>query len=399
LSAPFTLGASQAFTLTVNEAPSITSANAVTFTVGTVGNFAVTASGFPTTTMSITRTGTLPSGVSFTDNGNGKATLTGNPNSGTGGVYHLTFGVNNGISPNGSQSFTLTVDEAPSITSANSAIFVEGQSGNFPITTSGFPTTTMTITESPLPPSGLSFTDNGNATAKISGTPGGGTASALPYALTITATNGIAPPQAQSFSLFVDRVPSVVGQPSNLTVCAGNPASFTSTGSGIPTPGIQWQVSTNNGGSFGNVAGAITTTLSFMAQASLNQNQYRAMYANRSGVTNSNPVTLTVNTAPTITLQPANVTTTPNQPVFFNANASSNPLPSVQWQLSTDGGTTFNDIGGATSTLYSFTSQSTQNANQYRAVFTSPCGTANTNPATLKIVNFLFRFFLPFVNK
>ena len=40
----------QNFTLTVNEAPAITSANNTTFTVGTNGSFTVTKTGFPTPT-------------------------------------------------------------------------------------------------------------------------------------------------------------------------------------------------------------------------------------------------------------------------------------------------------------------------------------------------------------
>ena len=39
--------ASQAFTLTVREAPAIVSAATATFTVGAAGSFTVTATGFP----------------------------------------------------------------------------------------------------------------------------------------------------------------------------------------------------------------------------------------------------------------------------------------------------------------------------------------------------------------
>ena len=71
--------ATQSFTLTVNQAtrPAITSATSTTFTVGTAGSFTVTTTGFPTPTLS--ETGALPSGVTFTDNGNGTATLSGTP--------------------------------------------------------------------------------------------------------------------------------------------------------------------------------------------------------------------------------------------------------------------------------------------------------------------------------
>ena len=81
------------------------------FVVGTAGAFIVTATGVPTPT--IVRTGTLPAGVTFTDNGNGTATLAGTPAAGAGGVYPLTFTASNGVSPDATQAFTLTVNDPP----------------------------------------------------------------------------------------------------------------------------------------------------------------------------------------------------------------------------------------------------------------------------------------------
>ena len=98
-------------------APAITSASNTTFQTGRAGNFTVTTSGVPTPSLS--ESGTLPSGVSFTDNGDGTATLSGTPADGTGGTYPLTITASNGISPDASQTFTLTVQE-PTTTSASS---------------------------------------------------------------------------------------------------------------------------------------------------------------------------------------------------------------------------------------------------------------------------------------
>jgi hypothetical protein len=88
-------------------APAITSANSTTFTVGTARSFTVTTTGSPTPALS--ESGTLPSGVTFTNNGNGTATLGGTPAAGTGGTYSLTITASNGVSPNATQSFTLVV--------------------------------------------------------------------------------------------------------------------------------------------------------------------------------------------------------------------------------------------------------------------------------------------------
>jgi CSLREA domain-containing protein len=105
LSANVLVGASPA------TSPSITSASSTTFVTGTAGSFSVTTTGSPTP--SITRTGTLPSGVTFTDNGNGTGTLAGTPAAGSAGTYPITFTAANGVPPNATQNFTLTVGSPP----------------------------------------------------------------------------------------------------------------------------------------------------------------------------------------------------------------------------------------------------------------------------------------------
>jgi hypothetical protein len=93
----------------VNQAPAITSLDNTTFTLGAAGTFKVTTTGTPTAALS--ETGTLPSGVTFVDNGDGTATLAGTPAAGTaaGSPYTLMITANNGVTPNATQTFTLTV--------------------------------------------------------------------------------------------------------------------------------------------------------------------------------------------------------------------------------------------------------------------------------------------------
>jgi len=91
------------------------------------------------------------------------------------------------------------------------------------------------------------------------------------------------------------------------------------------------------------------------------------------------------NTTPTITTQPANQMVTAGQTATFTAAATGSPTPTVQWQVSTDGGATFSNVSGATSTTLSFATASSQNGYQYRVVFTNAAGTATTTAATLTV--------------
>jgi hypothetical protein len=102
-------------TLTPAEVPpSITSPAGATFTVGRAGSFTFTATGNPTPSLS--ESGAPPAGLTFKDNGDGTASLSGTPAAGTGGVYPLTITASNGVSPNATQSFKLTVQAPPRVT-------------------------------------------------------------------------------------------------------------------------------------------------------------------------------------------------------------------------------------------------------------------------------------------
>ena len=59
--------------------------------------FTVTTTGFPDSALS--KTGALPTGVTFVDNGDGTATLAGTPAAGTGGTYPLTITATNTVLP------------------------------------------------------------------------------------------------------------------------------------------------------------------------------------------------------------------------------------------------------------------------------------------------------------
>jgi sugar lactone lactonase YvrE len=489
--------ATQAFALTVNEAPRITSAASATFTAGAPGSFSLTATGYPAPTFS--ETVTLPGGVTLSSSG----VLSGTPAATAGGAYTITITATNAISSS-NQNFTLTVDQAPAITSAAAATFAVGSAGSFPMTATGYPA--ATFSEVGALPSGVTFSSSG----VLSGTSAVGTGGT--YAITVTAANGTLPNATQAFTLTVTdtptgasvvvtpidtskkttpvtltfaavsqagytslttsssgpalptgftagspviyynlsttavysglitmsidftgttftttphllhydpvagawtdittllsgsiirgsvsslspftvaeetpTLPSVTTNPANQTAAAGSNVTFTSAATGNRAPTVQWQVSAS-GGLFTNISGATSTTLTLTAvTASMNGNEYQAVFTNNVGSATTTAATLTVNFAPSVTTSPASQAVTAGSNATFTTAATGNPAPTVQWQVSASGGP-FTNISGATSTTLTLTGVTTsQNGYLYQAVFTNSVGSATTSAATLTV--------------
>ncbi len=176
-------GAAQKFVLSVLGPPVITSASAVSFSVGEPGKFLVTATGIPAPALS--EIGGLPTGVTFTDNGDGTATVAGTPGPGTAGEYPTTVVAVNGTNPPAIKQFTVSVDQAPAITGAGRAGLTLGQPGSITITSTGYPVPTVRV-DGPLP-GGLSVGDSAGGSMTIGGTPNRLTEA--PVTLTVVATN------------------------------------------------------------------------------------------------------------------------------------------------------------------------------------------------------------------
>jgi hypothetical protein len=150
-------------TITVGGAPKFTSAASASGTTGKAFNFPVTTTGTPAATL--TESGTLPKGLTFTGTANGTATITGTPT--VGGVSTVTLSAKN-ASGTTTQTFTFTIAQAPQITSSPLLLPTANKAYSFTVTTAGYPA--PTLTESGAMPAGLTFTANANGTATISGT-------------------------------------------------------------------------------------------------------------------------------------------------------------------------------------------------------------------------------------
>jgi len=196
--------------------PTITSASSTSFTAATAGSFTVTATGSPTPSFS--ESGALPSGVTFHDNGNATATLSGTAS--TSGTFPITITASNGVGTAATQNFTLAVNQSPSVTSASGTSFTAGVAGSFTVTASGSPTPALNETGSL--PTGVTFVDNGNGTATLSGT----ATSTGSFPITITANNGIGTAASQNFTLTISGAAAIAFVQVNSATPSGSQSSL-----------------------------------------------------------------------------------------------------------------------------------------------------------------------------
>ena len=145
-------------------------------------------------------------------------------------------------------------------------------------------------------------------------------------------------------------------------------------------------MSTNGGGTYTAIAGATSSTYVFTTALAQSGSLYRAVFTNSYGSTAiTTAAALTVNAPPVVTTNPSSQTIAAGKLVTFTAAATGTPVPGVQWQVSTNNGTSFSKIPGATLASYSFTAATTQSGYLYRAVFTNTAGTATTTAAKLTV--------------
>ncbi len=168
-------------------APHITSAASDTVTASSPFSYEITTTGEPTPAISVTSGSALPTGVTLTDHGNGTATLAA-ASSITPGQYTFTLQAANGVSPNATQLFTLTADQAPSFTSPAKVTFTAGKQHTFTVRTEGYPV--AQISKSGELPKGLKFQPQSNGTAVLSGV-AAKSAKGQTFRIVLTASNGI----------------------------------------------------------------------------------------------------------------------------------------------------------------------------------------------------------------
>ena len=138
---------------TGSAAPAITTtASSTSVQVGQGLSFAVTASGSPLPTLSVT--GTLPAGISFANIGDGSGTFSGVPPAGTEGSYPVTVTATNGVSPAATKAFTIVVTGiAPAFVNQSApGSATVGAAYSYTYTATGDPAPTFSLAGGSLPP-------------------------------------------------------------------------------------------------------------------------------------------------------------------------------------------------------------------------------------------------------
>ncbi|HUC04805.1 MAG TPA: immunoglobulin domain-containing protein [Acidimicrobiales bacterium] len=184
---------------------------------------------------------------------------------------------------------------------------------------------------------------------------------------------------------FTGSGPAITTQPADVVVTPGSVATFSAAASGTPAPSVQWYVSIDHGSTYTPITNATSDTLSFTTVQSESGGLYRAVFTNASGQATTTAALLSAGT-PEITGQPADQSVTNGSTATFSASAIGDPTPTVQWYVSTDSGSTWSAVSGATSTTLTFTTTSSENGTEYDAEFTNSYGTTTTDAATLTVM-------------
>ncbi|MGD0197341.1 MAG: G1 family glutamic endopeptidase [Solirubrobacteraceae bacterium] len=184
------------------------------------------------------------------------------------------------------------------------------------------------------------------------------------------------------------RAPAVTVAPQATQVAPGAFAHFSASAIGSPHPAAHWQISVDGGKHWRNIPGARGTHLSFMALIGQNGDEFRAVFVNKRGSAHTAPALLSVvsgNSAPLLVTQPSSETVASGATASFTAAASGDPAPTVQWEISYNGGGSWSAIAGAQQATLSFVASSLLSGDEFRAAFTNAVGSTVSDVATLTV--------------
>ena len=190
--------------------------------------------------------------------------------------------------------------------------------------------------------------------------------------------------------------PSIGKQPQNVSVKAGEQATFTVAATGTDLK-YQWQIDRNDGKGFADIAGADRASYTTSAvDKNCNGYKYQCVISNSAGSVTTGTATLTVTEdvtppvqptvkKPSIGKQPQNVSVKAGEQATFTVKAKGTDL-TYQWQINRNNGKGFVDITGADKASYTTgVADMLCNGYKYQCVISNSAGSVTTNAATLTV--------------
>jgi hypothetical protein len=190
---------------------------------------------------------------------------------------------------------------------------------------------------------------------------------------TVVVTNAAGAVTSATAVLTVNVPPSITTAPGNLTVTAGQNASFAVGATGTPAPGYQWRKDGVN------IVGATGTTLTLASVVPTAAGNYTVVVTNPAGSVASGAAVLTVNVPPVVTTAPRNLAVSAGQNASFTVVAIGTPAPSYQWRK--DGVA----IAGATGATLTLANATPTAAGNYTVVVTNAAGSVASAAAVLTV--------------
>ncbi|MCP9750780.1 reprolysin-like metallopeptidase [Ferruginibacter sp. HRS2-29] len=354
---------------------------------------ATTSLGGYTTPINLSATAGVPAGttVTFGTNpvtpGNSSVVTLNNVNTLSAGTYNITItGISGAINQTQVVSFVVSPGTAPTLTGPAAQVVCAGAAASFTVTSTGTPTGYQWQVSTIAAPAFADIAGATSATYTIPATTAAQNGNQYRVIVFSCTPTGIT---SSAATLTVNTPVSIGTQPAASTVCSGATATFSVAATGTALT-YQWQYAATCAGTFTNLAGQTAATLSLTNVTTANAGAYRVIVGGACGPVTSSCVLLTVNVPVTISTQPVDfsiclpVTGTVNG--TFTVAAAGTGL-TYQWQQSTDGGTNFANITGATAATLTLTNlTATMNGYKYRVVLSGTCTPSlNSAVATLTV--------------
>ncbi len=166
----------------------------------------------------------------------------------------------------------------------------------------------------------------------------------------------------------------IVGENENVTISANTDI----------TP-IQWYISKDSGKSWSKISGATEKSYSFVSNLEMDQYRYRCEVGSGDNIKTSTIVILSVLAPIEITQEPKAITVSENTAAMFEVKASGGAIK-YQWQVSKDGGASWEDIEGANASVLNYMSPIDSNDYQFRCVLSNALMSVTSSSAGLSVV-------------